>query len=153
MLDLPDDPADDDLHYVYDNRVRFAETDAQGVVFYGEYVTYQDEAFSQFLREVGLPWDGLEDDGVDFHVVHTEVDYHATAGFGDELTNGVRVERIGDSSVDLAWACRRREDGGVVASGAMSHVVVDGVAGEPTRVPDSFRDAVAEFQDVPPSTD
>jgi hypothetical protein len=33
MHDLPDDPAEDALHYVYDNRVRFAETDAQGVVF------------------------------------------------------------------------------------------------------------------------
>ena len=33
----------DDHHYVWRNVVRAAETDLQGVVFYGEYVTYQDE--------------------------------------------------------------------------------------------------------------
>jgi acyl-CoA thioester hydrolase len=117
---------------------------------HGEYVTFQDETFSQFLRAMGRPW---ESDGLDFHVVHAAVDYHDTARFGDDLTNGIRAASIGDSSVDFRWACRRREDDAVVATGALSHVAVDGEGGDPIRIPDGFRDAVRAYQDVPPSTD
>jgi acyl-CoA thioester hydrolase len=150
MPALPDDPAADDLHYVFDNKVRFAETDAQGIVFYGEYVTYQDETFSAYLRELGYPYGEFEGVGIDFHVVHTEVDYHQPAAFDDELTSGTRVTSFGDSSVHFEWACRQRADDTVVATGEMSHVAVDSETGEPAKVPADFRASVREFQDRPP---
>ena len=153
MQDIPAEQADDDLHYIYDNRVRYAETDAQGVVFYGEYVTYQDETTSELLRRLDHPYESFADLGVDLHVVHTDVDYRATAAFDDRLTNGIRVERFGESSVTFAWACRRRDDGEVVATGHVTHVAVDDETREPTRVPESFRSAVRSFQDVPPVTE
>jgi acyl-CoA thioester hydrolase len=127
-MELPVDPADVDLHYAFDDRVRFAEIDAQGVVFYGEF-------------------GGAS---VDFHVVHTDVDYHARAGFDDELRNGIRVESFGESSIHFAWASRRASDDQVVPTGELSHVAVDAASGEPTRVPDAFRETVREFQSVPP---
>ncbi len=138
---------DDDLHYVWDTRVRFAETDQQGVVFYGEYVTYQDETVNQFLRAVGYGYDELEAAGWDVHVVHVDLDYRAPAQFQDDLACGIRVEAIRESSIEFAWRCRR--DGAVVAEGGLTHVAVD-EAGEPTRVPDAFRTAVADYQDEPP---
>jgi acyl-CoA thioester hydrolase len=146
--DLPADPADDRLHYVWENRVRYAETDAQGIVFYGEYVTYQDETFSEFLRTIDYPYEDLETLGIDFHVVHTELDYHSFAEFDDELRNGFRVAAVRESSADFEWVCRAAADDRVVASGEITHVAVgdDG----PTRIPDAFRDAVVAFQDEPP---
>jgi acyl-CoA thioester hydrolase len=146
--DLPADPADDRFHYVYENRVRYAETDAQAIVFYGEYVTFQDEAFSEFLRQLEFPYAELEERGLDFHVVHTEVDYHSFAEFDDVLRNGFRVTAIRESSADFEWVCRQAEDDRIVASGAITHVAVgdDG----PTRVPDDVREAVVAFQDEPP---
>lgn len=149
-MELPADRTDDDLHYVFENRVRFAETDAQGVVYYGEYVTFQDETFNAFLRDLGYPYGEFEDAGIDFHVVHTEVDYLAQAGFEDALANGIRVESIGESSVHFAWACRRRAGDAVVATGGLSHVAVDASTGDPTRVPDGFRETVRAYQDEPP---
>jgi acyl-CoA thioester hydrolase len=145
---IPDDPADDRLHYVWENRVRYAETDAQGIVFYGEYVTFQDETFSEFLRTIRFPYDELEASGVDLHVVHTELDYHSFAEFDDELRNGLRVAAVRDSSADFEWVCRQADDDRLVASGEITHVAVgeDG----PTRVPDDFREAVVAFQDEPP---
>lgn len=121
-------------------------------MFYGEYVTYQDETFSAFLRELGFPYGEFEGDGIDFHVVHTEVDYHAPAGFDDELTNGMRVASFGGSSVDFEWACRHRGDGTVVATGRVTHVAVDDETGDPTAVPEDFRRAVERYQTTPPET-
>jgi acyl-CoA thioester hydrolase len=142
-----DSEFDDDLHYVWENRVRYAETDAQAIVFYGEYVTYQDETMSQFLREIGYAYDELEDAGWEIHVVHVDVDYRAPAEFDDTLVNGIRVDAIHDSSVEFSWRCRRGET--VLAEGGLTHVAVD-ESGEPTRVPDEFRQAVVDYQDVLP---
>lgn len=141
---------DDDLEYLWENRVRFAETDTQGVVFYGEYVTYQDETFNEFLRQIGYDYDALEEAGWDVHVVHVDLDYRRAATFDDWLVNGIRVSEIRNSSVEFEYACRRREDGAVVAEGGVTHVAVDAETGESTRVPEAFRERVLEYQTVPP---
>jgi acyl-CoA thioester hydrolase len=137
-----------DYHDVFENRVRYAETDAQGIVFYGEYLTFMDESFSAYLEAVGHPFDSFEERGWDVHVVHAELDYHDPATFADELVNGMRVSAVRRSSIEFDWVCRQR-DGGTVASGSVVHVAVDG-DGETVRVPETFREAVVEFQDVPP---
>lgn len=134
-------------HDVWETRVRFAETDAQGVVFYGDYVTYQDETFSQYLREIGYPYGAMDQDDWDIHVVHVDVDYRAPAEFGDELVCGIRVDAIEESSIEFAWRCRKA-DGTLLAEGGLTHVAVRD--GEPTRVPDEFRRAVRDYQAVPP---
>lgn len=128
------------MHVTFTNRVRFAETDAQGIVFYGNYATYQDEAINGYLREI-YPYESFE--GWDIHVVNVDLSYRTTAEFGDELENAVGVEHIGDSSITFAYECSR--DGTVVAEGTVTHVAVD-ESGEPTRVPDDFRAAVDAFE-------
>jgi acyl-CoA thioester hydrolase len=143
------DGSDDHLHEVWETRVRYEETDAQGVVYYGNYVTYQDETFSQYLREIGYPWQAMQENDWEIHVVHVDVDYHAPARFDDELVCGIRVDAIEESSIEFAWACRRADDGSLVADGGLTHVAVD-ENGRPTRVPDEFRADVVDFQDVPP---
>lgn len=146
---MADSEYDDDHYYVWDNQVRFAETDAQSVVFYGTYATYMDETFSEYLRQIGYDYHELEDAGWDIHVVHLDLDYRAPAAFDDWLTNGLRVDRIGDSAIDFSYVCRQRDGGELVAEGGLTHVAVDG-DGDPTRVPDGFREAVSDFQDEPP---
>lgn len=137
-----------DLEDVYRARVRFEETDMQGIVFYGNYATYQDEAVSEFMRRIGY---GYEDEwrGWDVHVAHLDLDYRGQATFGDVVVNGVRVDRIGESSIEWSYAARLAEGGDRLAEGGLVHVAVD-ESGEPTPVPDGFREAVAEFQTVPP---
>jgi acyl-CoA thioester hydrolase len=146
---MSDDRVDGRLHDVFENRVRFAETDAQCVVFYGNYVTYQDETFNAFLREIGYSYTDLDAAGWDVHVVHVDLDYRAPAAFEDELVNGMRVTAINESSIELAYRCRRKGDAATLAEGHVVHVAVD-TDGRTTRVPDAFREAVVAFQDTPP---
>lgn len=137
------------MHEVYENRVRFAETDQQGVVFYGEYVTYQDEAMAAFLRAIGYDYTTLAEREWDVHVAHVDLDYRAPARFEDEIVNAIRVESIGHTSITFAYRARRKDDDTVLVEGSVTHVAVD-ETGTPTRVPDDFRDAVVAFQDEPP---
>lgn len=147
---MPDDGFGDDLHYVWENRVRFAETDRQGVVFYGEYVTFQDETFNEYLRQIGYDYHELEESGWDIRVVHVDLDYRSPADFDDRLLNGMRMEAIRESSMDVAYACRQRDGGTLVAEGHLTHVAVDLETGESTRIPDEFREAVVEYQETSP---
>jgi acyl-CoA thioester hydrolase len=139
-----------DVPVVWENRVRFEETDQQGVVFYGNYVTFQDETFSAFLRECGYSYEAVEAAGWDMHVVNVDVDYRGQAGFADELVHGYRIERIGESSMTGEYVARSADDDELLAEGSVTHVAVDSGTGDPTRIPDDFREAVAGFQDRPP---
>ena len=140
----------DDLPVVWENRVRFEETDMQGVVFYGNYVTFQDEASSAYFRAIDYSYGAIAEAGWDIHVVNVDLDYRGQATFEDELVHGFRVATIGESSMTSEYAARRTDDEELLAEGTVTHVAVDAETGSPTRVPDEFRDAVVAFQDQPP---
>lgn len=135
------------MHDVFENTVRFEETDAQGIVFYGNYLTFQDETFTEFMAAIGYPYEKLRENSWDVHVVNVELNYRAPAVFRDRLTNAMRVEQVNESSLVFAYECRN-EDGEVLVDGTVTHVVVD--ENGPTRVPEELREAIVEFQDEPP---
>ncbi|MFB6164564.1 MAG: acyl-CoA thioesterase [Haloarculaceae archaeon] len=136
----------DDAPVIWENRVRFEETDKQDVVFYGNYVTYQDETVSQYLREIGYSYQDVASAGWDIHVVNVDLNYRGQATFADRLVHRIRVTAIGESSIAWAYEARRGDDDALVVEGSVTHVAVDEDTGEPTRVPEDFREAVAAFQ-------
>lgn len=135
---------------LFENRVRFAETDLQGVVFYGTFFTYQDETVNEFFRRVGHPYSSLPESGWTTHVVSADLNFEAPARFEDVIQNTLRIDAIGTSSITAEYGASRRSDDTQLASGTVTHVSVDDEAGNSIRVPDSFREAVVEFQEVPP---
>jgi acyl-CoA thioester hydrolase len=137
---------------VYENTVRFAETDAQGIVFYGNYLTFQDEAFNAFMEAIGFHYDELRRRDWDVHVVNVELNYRSQAGFRDRLVHGMRIASIGESSIEFEYECRRADDERTIVDGTVTHAAVDD-GGETATVPQDFREAVVEFQDEPPAPD
>lgn len=139
----------DALEDIFENRVRYAETDAQGIVFYGNYTVFQDETVTEFFRQVSNAYEAVTREDWDVHVVHVDLDYRGQATVGDELVNGIRVDRIGRASIDFSYAVRQKETDEVLVEGSVTHVAVDEDE-NPTRVPDAFREAVVDYQRVPP---
>jgi len=135
---------------VFENTVRFEETDMQGIVFYGNYATYQDETVTEFMRRIGYSYGQIDQRDWDIHVVNTTLNYRGQAAFDDDLVNGLRVDRIGGSSIEFSYVCRKQETGEVLVDGGVTHAAVDD-DGDPMPVPDAFRQAVVDFQDVPPA--
>ncbi len=135
---------------VYRNQVRFQETDRQGIVFYGNFFTYQDEAVNNYLREIGYPYQTLEENGWTTHTVHADLDYFAPAKFGDYILNRLRIAAIRNSSITAEYSAERETDNEKLAEGTVVHVAVDHGTTEPIRIPSDFRTAVTEYQHTPP---
>jgi acyl-CoA thioester hydrolase len=92
--------AKSDFKFFFPFRVRYAETDAQGIVFYAHYLTYFDTAINEYLRY--LPFNYIEhvrNTGTDFHVIKVVVEFFAPSHFDDEIEVYVRTARIGRSSM------------------------------------------------------
>jgi acyl-CoA thioester hydrolase len=110
-------------------RVGFSDTDAQGIVYYGRYLPYFDDARVEYLRHLEL----LDADlgACEFVMRASHVLYEAPALFDDLLEVFVRTKRIGRSSVTGEYAAYR---------------VNDLAERRPHPVPEAYRDAVAAFE-------
>jgi acyl-CoA thioester hydrolase len=125
-------------------RVGFSDTDAQGIVYYGRYLPYFDDARVEYLRHLGL----LDADlgACEFVMRACHVLYEAPAGFDDLLEVFVRTKRIGHSSVTSEYAAYRVEDDALMCTAEQTLVLVDLVERHPHRVPDDYREIVAAFE-------
>ena len=119
-------------------RVRWAEVDAQQVVFNGHYLTYLDVAISEYWRAVGLPYpDGMSHLGGDIYVRQHQLSYNAPARLDDWLDVGVRCHKMGTSSITIDWAVWG--DHRLLVAGQAVYVHVGLGSGRPEPVPEAFR--------------
>jgi acyl-CoA thioester hydrolase len=128
--------------FVFELPVRFADTDAQGHVYFSNYLTFCDEALAAYMRHIGCPWQDLVAAGVDMFYVSAKCDYRGSAVFEDRLRITPRISRIGNSSVTSSHlVCG--PDGSEIAEAELTSVCVDPETRKTVPVPDRLRDAVA----------
>ena len=75
-------------------RVRYAETDRMGYVYYGNYAQYFEVARVECLRSLGFTYKKIEDDGITLPVFHYEVKFFKPAYYDDELTIVTKVREL-----------------------------------------------------------
>ena len=73
-------------------RVRYAETDQMGYVYYGNYATYFEVARVETFRSIGISYKEMEDKGILMPVLELKTKYIKPAFYDDELTISVKVE-------------------------------------------------------------
>ena len=133
------------MSYFFTIQVRFADTDAQGHVFFGNYFTYFDEAVSGLLRIMGWSYDMMRERGFDLVYAHAECDYQRPAVFEEVLHVYPKIVHIGTTSLVFECVAHRGASDEVVAQGKLAMVMRDVKSGAKIPVPDSFRAAVRDF--------
>ena len=113
-------------------RVRYKDTDAAGVVYYGNYLTYFEVARVEWLRALGTPIREVEARGVLLPAVRAHVEYRRPAIVDDLLCVNVWADRVGRSSFDFAYEVRRGDE--LIATGGTRHAVVDRETLRPLRL-------------------
>jgi acyl-CoA thioester hydrolase len=122
-------------------RVRFADTDAQGVAHNSAYLVWFEVARVEYLREHAGGYQALRDLGIEALVLETFCRYRVPARFDDVLELHARCLDVRGARFRYEYAIVR-EDGVLLADGWTAHACVDSATFRPTRVPDWLADAI-----------
>ena len=125
-------------------RVRWAECDAQGIVFNVNYFLYFDVTMTEWLRALGLQGDKT----MDFFTVHAECDYKSSARFDEMLEVGARCARLGRTSMTIETAIFRGDE--LIATGKLVYVHADPISQAKSALPDDFIARVLAFEKTAP---
>src|SRR5437899_11089406 len=105
-------------------RVRWAEIDAQKIVFNGHYLMYFDTAIAGYWRALALPYaQTMEYLGGDLFVRKATLEYEGSARYDDVLDVGIRCARIGNSSMLFSAGVFRHDE--LLVSGELVYVFAD----------------------------
>ena len=134
-MSSPESPAPPFTAHV---RVRYAETDAAGVVYYGNYLTYFEVVRVELLRALGHPITSIEAQGVLLPVDEARLKYVRPAHLDDLLEVSVSVESIGPASFACDYEVTR--DGLLLVSGWTRLAVCERDTGRAMPMPGWLRD-------------
>lgn len=130
-------------------RVRWAEIDAQKIVFNGHYLMYFDTAIAGYWRALALPYaPSMEALGGDLYVRKSTLEYHASARYDDMLEVGMRCARVGKSSIVFEAGVFRGEH--LLVSGELVYVFADPATQTSRPVPEALRAIFDGFESGEP---
>jgi acyl-CoA thioester hydrolase len=127
-----------------DVRVRFAETDAQGVAHNANYLVWFEVARVAYLEEFAGGYSAIREQGLESFVLETHIRFLQPARFDERLCVHARVGEVRGARFRFDYEIAR--DGEVIADGWTSHACVDAKTFRPTRIPQALVDAIARAE-------
>lgn len=127
-----------------DVRVRFAETDAQGIAHHASFVVWLEVARVAYLEAFAGGYGAIRERGIEALTTEVHVRYHRAASFDDVLTVWTRCTGLRGARFRYEYALER--SGELVADGYTNHAIVDRDSYRPTRVPDWLAAAIVRAE-------
>ncbi|MBN1317661.1 MAG: acyl-CoA thioesterase [Anaerolineales bacterium] len=125
--------------------VRYAETDAMGIVHHSSYIIWFEEGRSSYLREKGCSNAEFEASGYYLTVSEVEARYIAPASYGDRVTIRTKLESLRSRSLSMTYQVIDADSGKLFASGRTKHICIDH-QGRVSRIPEDWLDMLLEAQ-------
>lgn len=119
-------------------RVRYAETDRMGVVYYANYFVWLEVARTEWLRATGWSYREMELAGFSLPVIEAHCEYRRPSQYDDELDIWTRATLVTPVRVRFDYELIRCATGEPTASGYTVHAALD-PTGRPCRLPDRIR--------------
>lgn len=115
-------------------RVRYAETDKMGVVYYANFLVWFEVARADLLRSLGWTYREMEAAGVSLPVIEAHCEYARPARYDDEIEIRTEGQMVSPVRMRFNYTVVRRADQIVAAQGHTLHAAVDS-SGRPCRLP------------------
>lgn len=122
-------------------RVRFAETDAQGIAHHASFVVWLEVARVAFLERYAGGYGAIRERGIEALTTEVAIRYHRAASFDETLTVWTRCVDLRGARFTYEYAITRGDE--LVADGYTRHATVAADTYRPTRVPDWLAEAIA----------
>lgn len=118
--------------------VRYAETDAMGVVHHASYIVYLEESRSNYIRQQGSSYADMEREGFFLGVIELEVRYVRPARFDDRITIRTWITTLRSRGLTFAYEIVDTETGATLVTATSRHICMDR-DGQAVRIPDHWR--------------
>lgn len=120
-------------------RVRYAETDQMGIVYYGNYAQYFEVGRVEWLRKFGISYKIMEDEGLLLPVVSLAVRFKNPARYDDLITVKTQLVKLPSASIEFDYEITN-ESGEILTQGNTVLVFMDVIKNKPTRCPEYLLD-------------
>jgi acyl-CoA thioester hydrolase len=120
-------------------RVRYAETDAMGVVYHTNYLIWFEVGRGEYMRQKGGDYADFEAQGFNLPVSEVDARFIAPARYGDLVAIGTWVEELRSRCLTFAYEVVMQETGQVLVTGHTRHICTDG-EGRVRMIPQEMRE-------------
>ena len=124
-------------------RVRYAETDQMGIVYYANYLVYFEVGRTAFIRQVWKPYAEIESLGYVLPALSASVEYKGSASYDDLLTIKTILKDYNRVKLTFGYEITR-EDGKLIAIGSTLHCFTE-LDGKPRRMMKELWDFLQEL--------
>jgi acyl-CoA thioester hydrolase len=122
-------------------RVRYAETDQMGVVYYANYLVWMEVARVEFCKALGFRYRDMElEDGVLIAVIEAQCRYLYPARFDEQVIVETRIADANSRLVEFAYEMRLADSGRKLATGSTRHIFCNREM-KRVRLPEKYRAA------------
>ncbi|MCA0133058.1 acyl-CoA thioesterase [Winogradskyella alexanderae] len=125
-------------------RVRYGETDQMGVVYHANYAVYFEVGRTEWLREFGLSYSGMEAEGIMLPVISLSINYKNSARYDDVLKVITRLKKMPTATIDFEYELVKKS-GELLATGSTTLAFIDMKRNRPTRCPKYLLDKLQNY--------
>lgn len=105
----------------YEHKVQYYETDKMGVVHHSNYIRWFEEARVDFLEQVGMPYEQVEESGLISPVLSVESRFHSMTYFGDRVLVYPNIKTWNGVRLVISYEVRDKATGELRCSGSSTH--------------------------------
>jgi acyl-CoA thioester hydrolase len=125
--------------FTWEVRVRYADTDQMGVVYYANYFVWLEIARTEFLRSLGIDYRSIEKEKqLALPVIEAYCKYKAPAKYDDIILVKTVASQVKNSGLRFDYKLIKKESGMLLAEAHTAHVFIDSER-KPVRIPDKIK--------------
>jgi len=122
-----------------DLRIRYGETDQMGIVYHGNYAQYFEIGRTEWLRNLGITYKQMEEDGIKLPVISLVVNFKKSVCYDDVIKVKTTLKKIPTASIEFDYQIEN-ENGEIVTTGNTVLAFIDINRNRPTRCPQHILD-------------
>lgn len=126
-------------------RVRYAETDAMRFVYHGNYLVYFENARTEMLRAMGLPYSEVEKLGVFIVVIEAHVQYKRPAQYDDVLLIKTTIAEPPTTRLRIEYEITKKDSNEIFVTGYTVHTFMNMATHKPTRPLKEFTESIQKY--------
>tara|TARA_R110002072_G_scaffold149458_1_gene297338 strand:+ start:37507 stop:37905 length:399 start_codon:yes stop_codon:yes gene_type:complete len=124
-------------------RVRYAETDQMGVVYYGNYAQYLEQGRTEWLRELGFSYKWMEANNVILPVTNLNINYKLPARYDDVISITTNIKKIPTFKIEFYYEIHNQE-GQLLITAETTLVFINAQTNKLMKAPDYLLEKLAE---------